>query len=144
MIPSSLPTGHFDKPDRLYSSIAQSWSSCQQSQTDVKELLPEHYDAARGNFLFNELDLPLGVRHDGVKTMNICIESELVICKFNNMVLYVRFAGSTVHDVVLPPWASSPADFIAKMRRALESEYASAHLHQWIDLIFGITWGAGF
>jgi hypothetical protein len=42
-----------------------------------------------------------------------------------------------VGNVKLPPWASSPVDFIQKHRAALESEYVSAHLHEWIDLIFG-------
>ena len=41
-------------------------------------------------------------------------------------------------DVVLPPWAHGSADeFVRGMRAALESEYVSAHLHLWIDLIFG-------
>ncbi|GBP69977.1 Protein FAN [Eumeta japonica] len=42
-----------------------------------------------------------------------------------------------VHNVALPPWANSPEDFVRKLRSALESEYVSRHLHQWIDLIFG-------
>ncbi|CAG2068580.1 unnamed protein product, partial [Timema podura] len=42
-----------------------------------------------------------------------------------------------VNDVVLPPWAGSAEDFIYKHRKALESEFVSAHLHEWIDLIFG-------
>ena len=44
---------------------------------------------------------------------------------------------SQVHDVKLPPWANSAEQFIALHRRALESEYVSANLHLWIDLIFG-------
>lgn len=42
-----------------------------------------------------------------------------------------------VDDVVLPPWAKSPEDFISIHRRALESEYVSMNIHNWIDLIFG-------
>jgi hypothetical protein len=60
-----------------------------------------------------------------------------------------------VNDVLLPPWAADAADFTCKMRevcvspcadsdradareaQALESDYVSAHLHEWIDLIFG-------
>ncbi|VVC86507.1 unnamed protein product [Leptidea sinapis] len=40
-------------------------------------------------------------------------------------------------DVVLPPWASSPEEFVRIHRMALESEFVSCQLHQWIDLIFG-------
>lgn len=39
--------------------------------------------------------------------------------------------------VKLPAWAENPVDFIHKHQKALESEYVSAHLHEWIDLIFG-------
>ena len=47
-------------------------------------------------------------------------------------------ACRVVDDVLLPPWANGdPMLFIQKNREALESEYVSAHLHEWIDLIFG-------
>lgn len=39
--------------------------------------------------------------------------------------------------VKLPAWAENPVDFVHKHRMALESEYVSSHLHEWIDLIFG-------
>ncbi|XXG77782.1 hypothetical protein AAC387_Pa08g1869 [Persea americana] len=42
-----------------------------------------------------------------------------------------------IGTVKLPPWASNPVDFIHKHRKALESEHVSAHLNEWIDLIFG-------
>lgn len=42
-----------------------------------------------------------------------------------------------MNDVELPPWADSPKDFIRMNSMALESEWVSAHLHEWIDLIFG-------
>ena len=42
-----------------------------------------------------------------------------------------------INDVTLPRWASSAEDFIFKHRKALESDHVSAHLHEWIDLIFG-------
>ena len=45
--------------------------------------------------------------------------------------------GERLGDVTLPPWATSPADFIRQNRLALESEHTSAHIHEWIDLIFG-------
>ena len=43
----------------------------------------------------------------------------------------------TVDDVRLPPWAKNAFDFVRLNREALESDYVSEHLNEWIDLIFG-------
>ena len=46
--------------------------------------------------------------------------------------------GKWLADVELPPWAGgSPDEFIRIQREALESEWVSEHLHEWVDLIFG-------
>ena len=46
--------------------------------------------------------------------------------------------GATVGDVGLPPWAHGSTDeFIRLQREALESDYVSEHLNEWVDLIFG-------
>ena len=58
--------------------------------------------------------------------------------------LYVNVEGvdlgleEMVGDVELPLWAREPAHFCEIMREALESDYVSEHLNEWIDLIFGL------
>eukprot|EP00775_Hariotina_reticulata_P008774 gene8774-8953_t len=93
---------------RLFVSLKEAWHSATTSTTDVKELIPEFYMPG-ADFLVNGSQLALGIRQ----------------------------SGKPVHDVELPPWASSPAHLLAMHRAALEAPYVSAHLHQWIDLIFG-------
>jgi hypothetical protein len=47
--------------------------------------------------------------------------------------------GKGANDVVLPPWAKSPMEFVYLHRKALESDFVSDHLHHWIDLIWGVN-----
>ncbi|XP_069046271.1 neurobeachin isoform X16 [Lepisosteus oculatus] len=97
----------FDHPDRTFSSIARSWRNCQRDTSDVKELIPEFYYLPE--MFVNSNGYNLGVRDD----------------------------RTVVSNVDLPPWAKKPEDFVRINRMALESEFVSCQLHQWIDLIFG-------
>ncbi|XP_053786341.1 neurobeachin-like protein 2 isoform X1 [Desmodus rotundus] len=103
-----LQSGRFDCSDRQFHSVAAAWQARLDSLADVKELIPEFFYFP--DFLENQNGFDLG-----------CLQ----------------LTNEKVGDVVLPPWASSPEDFIQQHRQALESEYVSAHLHKWIDLIFG-------
>ncbi|QDZ18310.1 BEACH domain-containing protein [Chloropicon primus] len=103
-----LQNGRFDSPDRLLCSIKETWESVLSLPTDLKELIPEFYSDSP-DFLVNNEGLDFGVRQ----------------------------SGKVVNNVELPPWASDAKDFQTKMRAALESNYVSANLHHWIDLIFG-------
>lgn len=49
----------------------------------------------------------------------------------------MQSSKNKVNDVTLPKWAKNPEHFIHIHRRALESDYVSDHLNDWIDLIFG-------
>uniref|UniRef100_A0A8C9WUX3 Neutral sphingomyelinase activation associated factor n=1 Tax=Scleropages formosus TaxID=113540 RepID=A0A8C9WUX3_SCLFO len=103
-----LQNGRYDHADRMFNSVAETWKNCLEGATDFKELIPEFY----GNdtsFLENSLNLNLGKRQ----------------------------GGRTVGDVALPPWASDATDFLQKSQKALESQFVSQHLHEWIDLVFG-------
>ncbi|KAG9396539.1 BEACH domain-containing protein [Carpediemonas membranifera] len=104
----ALQSGNWDDPDRLFHSIPRLWDgSARLSRNEVRELIPEFFYLP--DFLENLSGLDFGVRED----------------------------GATVNDVELPPWASTPVEFVKIHRQALESPYVTKHLHQWIDLIFG-------
>ncbi|CAK6442930.1 unnamed protein product [Pipistrellus nathusii] len=99
--------GKFDHPNRTFSSVARSWRTSQRDTSDVKELIPEFYYLPE--MFVNSNGYSLGVREDEV----------------------------VINNVDLPPWAKKPEDFVRINRMALESEFVSCQLHQWIDLIFG-------
>ncbi|PNI83103.1 WDFY3 isoform 3 [Pan troglodytes] len=101
--------GHFDLADRMFHSVREAWySASKHNMADVKELIPEFFYLPE--FLFNSNNFDLGCKQNGTK----------------------------LGDVILPPWAKGdPREFIRVHREALECDYVSAHLHEWIDLIFG-------
>lgn len=102
-----VQNGHFDVSDRLFSSIPRTWEHNTNMLSEVKELTPEWF--LLPEFLKNVNNFDLGVMQD----------------------------GNRVSDVELPPWAGSAEDFVRINREALESDFVSSHLHEWIDLIFG-------
>ncbi|XP_069471622.1 neurobeachin-like protein 1 isoform X2 [Ambystoma mexicanum] len=103
-----LQSGRFDCADRQFHSIPATWQALIDNPNDVKELIPEFFYFPE--FLENQNEFDLG---------------------------RLQLSKEKVNDVQLPKWARSPEDFIYKHRNALESDYVSAHLHEWIDLIFG-------
>jgi hypothetical protein len=105
----SLNGGSFDLPDRLFASVGNAWTSAsEKSRADVRELIPEFFFLPEMFINMHQLDFG------------------------------TTQAGTQVNHVALPPWAQNdPFLFVQKHREALESEHVSAHLHEWIDLIFG-------
>lgn len=99
----------FDIADRSFHDMSTTWwLSSSESATDVKELIPEF-------FYFPEF-----------------------LCNSERFNLGVKQSGEIVDHVKLPPWAhNDPRLFVLKHRQALESEFVSRHLHEWIDLVFG-------
>lgn len=102
-----LQGGKFDHADRMFSDVGATWDGVLEDMSDVKELVPELFYLPE--VLTNENSIDFGTTQLGEK----------------------------LDSVKLPPWAENPVDFIHKHRMALESEHVSAHLHEWIDLIFG-------
>ncbi|CAI9726854.1 1 isoform X1 [Octopus vulgaris] len=103
-----LQSDRFDVADRQFHSIPSSWQSIYENPNDVKELIPEFFYLPE--FLYN-------MNHFDLGTLQVTKER--------------------VHDVILPNWAKTAEEFIYQHKKALESEFVSSQLHNWIDLIFG-------
>ena len=102
-----LQGGTFDHADRMFHSMASTWAGVMNGNQDVKELTPEFFYMPE--FFANQNGLDLGTTQQ----------------------------GDILGDVVLPPWAADADEFVRLNRAALESEFVSANLHQWMDLVFG-------
>lgn len=103
-----VQSGHFDTANRLFASIKKAWRHNSETTFEVKELTPEWFTLP--DFLRNTNRFDFGQSDESDAPLN---------------------------DVELPNWAASPEDFIRINREALESDFVSSHLHEWIDLIFG-------
>ncbi|OHS97641.1 hypothetical protein TRFO_09350 [Tritrichomonas foetus] len=99
--------GRFDYASRIFRSISDSYLFASTNHNDYRELVPEFFFLPE--FLKNMSNFDLGFTDEG-----------------------------KVSDVILPPWADgSPTKFIYLHRKAIESEYVSKHLDEWIDLMWG-------
>ena len=105
-----LNGGHWDWPDRLFHSVEETWATLTQgTMPQVMELTPEFFYLPE--FLENRNRFAFGTA-----------ESD----------------GRRIDGVELPPWAHGSARaFVRANLQALESPHVSAHLNEWIDLIFG-------
>ncbi|KCV72949.1 hypothetical protein H696_00503 [Fonticula alba] len=116
-----LHGGKYDAADgRVFSRLASTWNNLLHGNSDVKELIPEFFQ------------LPEDIQDDGYE------------CFLENKRGLIQpsadpgSAAARLPDVELPPWAKNdPTKFIRMHREALESDFVSANLHKWIDLIFG-------
>ncbi|KAL3072845.1 hypothetical protein niasHS_017819 [Heterodera schachtii] len=104
-----LQGGHFDLADRMFHSVRDAfWSAARNNMADVKELIPEFFFLPE--MFLNENAFDLGIKQNGTR----------------------------LDDVLLPAWAHGDAyEFVRLHRQALECDFVSEHLHEWIDLIFG-------
>lgn len=92
-----MQKGSFDLADRLFSSIFQVWDTLmsESATSDIKELIPQFYY------------MPAILKNIG------------------NIELGQKMCGEVVSDVDLPPWASTPEQFVVTMRAALQSDWVS-------------------
>ena len=108
----------FDKRERQFISIIDSWKNCMNENTDVRELIPEFYFLPEMFINLNKINF------DKNEKLN---ENEI-----NNE------NKNKEEDFEYPKWSKDNASlFIIKNRLALESDFVSENLNDWIDLIFG-------
>lgn len=106
--------GRFDCPDRLFSSVEDAYlSEC--------VVFCLYSGACSSSTDFKE-----------------CIPEMYYLPEMFTNNNHVDFGDEKIDNVLLPPWShQDPGVFVSIMRAALESEYVSRNLNQWIDLIFG-------
>ena len=101
------------------------FKSINSSKENILKSIPKYYESILSDLdNNNELIPEFFYSPEFLQNQNHYFKPEDQINNLNN-------------TVELPKWADSPLDFIYKHRKALESNYVSQHLHEWIDLIWG-------
>ncbi|KAJ7409008.1 hypothetical protein WISP_116979 [Willisornis vidua] len=150
--------GKFDHPDRTFSSVARSWRNSQRDTSDVKELIPEFYYLPE--MFVNSNGYNLGIREDEIVVNDVDLppwaKKPEDFVRINRMNLnfpgagmklcpgwevFVLSSGTVIKTVeelgFLRGGKTKATVFENENYQALESEFVSCQLHQWIDLIFG-------
>ena len=102
----SLQGGKFDLADRLFQNIGSSWKSASRDNLqDVRELIPEFFYLPE--FLENSNSFDLGRKQD----------------------------GTSVHDVVLPPWAKGDPRRFVRINRQVRTQLNVVSIGIYIHLL---------
>ena len=101
----------FDKRERQFLSLINSWNTCMNETTDIRELIPEFFYLPEMFINFNKINFLNEKRSQN---------------------------SEEIKDFEYPIWSkNNPNLFIIKNRLALESDFVSDNLNYWVDLIFG-------
>ena len=104
---------NFDDPNRLFSSLENSWECVISQKSDLRELIPEFF--CFPEMFYNMNDLNLGETFDEKAKQN-----------------------KLVNDITLPPWSNNDGySFIKLHREMLESMEISEKINDWFNIIFG-------
>ncbi|KAK8802067.1 hypothetical protein WA158_006462 [Blastocystis sp. Blastoise] len=99
--------GHFDLPDRLFTSIPSSFSLCISSISDTREFIPDMF------YLYD------------------------LYSNYNNAPFGLTQDQQDVSTLSLPDYCSDASSYMSILHQQIESPYVSSNISKWIDLIFG-------